>query len=200
MTRFLSTCHCSDIKTSTTTTDDDTFQHVENRSWRTAYLEALRRSRKHHLPRDVGSGCRSVQQIHSRSKTSHMMLAADKDITECNESNVVPEAALTEAGLSSDYVTARATSRRQSYVEKKGQYGTSQGSLEAKAAHESRGFFVGAPPHKFTFYSLLVACFVTVLVYVYFVIQSSSDRPQAGNVATQPTNGTTLILHTFEPS
>ncbi|KAL1481774.1 hypothetical protein MTO96_034171 [Rhipicephalus appendiculatus] len=100
-----------------------------------------------------------------------------------------PAAASGDAGLSSDYVTARETITRQVSTQSKGQYWTPDES-PGKSSQGDQDSFISTSVHTFTFYSLLAACFMTVLVYFYMVFNSSSSSPQAAHVALWSENDT----------
>ncbi|KAL1476205.1 hypothetical protein MTO96_036688 [Rhipicephalus appendiculatus] len=200
MSTFVSTCHCSDIKTSTTTSTEDTVSDSENRLWKRAYLEAVRRNRNDRLPRVLGQGFRGTQQLHSERRAPLFMSANVVNGVESDKrSSRQPAAASGDAGLSSDYVTARETITRQVSTQSKGQYWTPDES-PGKSSQGGQDSFINPSVQTFTFYSLLAACFMTVLVYFYMVFNSSSSSPQAAHVALWSENDTNAGLRASETS
>ncbi|KAL3244125.1 hypothetical protein MRX96_047282 [Rhipicephalus microplus] len=124
MSTLVSTCHCSDIKTSTTTSTEGTLSDSESRLWKRAYLEAVRRNRNDRLPQFLGPGRRSTQPLHSERKAQCLMPAYVANGVDWDKRNAIePAAASKDASLSSDYVTARKTTTQQVSTPSKGNDG-----------------------------------------------------------------------------
>lgn len=162
-------------------TDEDTYEYTANTSSEDRFHYAEGNSMKdyEHETSDLVYQGGHQHPVVPASTPAAVPVKANGRRGLARDSHVVTTAALApaEAYISSDYVTARDTSKQPTPKRTKAFDVASQGVSVGQGGPEQGRSIFGMPAGTFTLYTILMALFVVALIYVYVLFRPDPVRP-----------------------
>ncbi|XP_070378860.1 uncharacterized protein [Dermacentor albipictus] len=162
-------------------TDEDTYAYTANTSSDDQLRYAEGNSMKVYERRTSNLGYQSGNQhpVVPTSTAARIPAQVNGFCGSARDNRVVtrPALAAQEAWISSDYFTARDTSKQPTSVRTKAFDVATQGVSAGQGVQEQGRSIFGMPARTFSLYTILMITFVAALIYIYVLFRSDPARP-----------------------